>query len=87
MHLKRLVHVVKLVPKPACAFQVAEIVASAHFGDLIEFAYPVGYSHWGVYDGDGYVVHFAVAGRKTYNNFSQTGVKRFPPSTHLPRCS
>jgi len=29
---------------------------------LIEFAYPIGYSHWGVYDEDGYVIHFAVAG-------------------------
>ncbi|XP_060786941.1 phospholipase A and acyltransferase 4-like [Neoarius graeffei] len=41
--------------------QVAEIKASAHFGDLIEFVYPIGYSHWGVYDGDGYIIHFAVA--------------------------
>ncbi|MCI4380490.1 hypothetical protein PGIGA_G00240650 [Pangasianodon gigas] len=62
MQLNRVAHVVKLVPKPACAVQVAEIEASAHFGDLIEFAYPIGYSHWGVYDGDGYVIHFAVAG-------------------------
>ncbi|KAF5889073.1 death effector domain-containing protein-like, partial [Clarias magur] len=41
--------------------QVADIEASAHYGDLIEFSYPIGYSHWGVYDGDGHVVHFAVA--------------------------
>lgn len=50
--------------------QVAEIEASAQFGDLIEFAYPVGYSHWGVYDGDGYVIHFAVAGRKNNSRVS-----------------
>ncbi|XP_034029020.1 uncharacterized protein LOC117512896 [Thalassophryne amazonica] len=41
--------------------QVDEIVSTAEFGDLIEFSYPVGFSHWGVYDGDGCVVHFAVA--------------------------
>ncbi|KAG7273363.1 hypothetical protein CRUP_022906, partial [Coryphaenoides rupestris] len=35
------------------------------FGDLIEFAYPIGYSHWGVYDEDGFVVHFAVADQGT----------------------
>lgn len=41
--------------------QIEEIVSTAQFGDLIEFAYPIGYSHWGVYDEDGFVVHFAVA--------------------------
>ncbi|XP_070696444.1 phospholipase A and acyltransferase 2 [Pempheris klunzingeri] len=41
--------------------QVAHIVSTAKFGDLIEFSYPIGYSHWGVYDEDGYVIHFAVA--------------------------
>ncbi|XP_065104492.1 phospholipase A and acyltransferase 2-like [Paramisgurnus dabryanus] len=41
--------------------QVEHIVSTAQFGDLIEFAYPIGYAHWGVYDGDGYIVHFAVA--------------------------
>ncbi|XP_030641012.1 phospholipase A and acyltransferase 3-like [Chanos chanos] len=45
--------------------KVNNIVATAQFGDLIEFAYPERwpylkwYSHWGVYDGDGYVIHFA----------------------------
>uniref|UniRef100_A0A8C5H9Y6 Si:ch211-229n2.7 n=1 Tax=Gouania willdenowi TaxID=441366 RepID=A0A8C5H9Y6_GOUWI len=37
------------------------IMYTAKFGDLIEFSYPIGYSHWALYDGDGYVVHFAVA--------------------------
>ncbi|XP_066515497.1 phospholipase A and acyltransferase 2-like [Hoplias malabaricus] len=41
--------------------QVAEVLATAQFGNLIEFCYPIGYSHWGVYDGEGYVIHFAVA--------------------------
>ncbi|XP_044066937.1 phospholipase A and acyltransferase 2-like isoform X2 [Siniperca chuatsi] len=41
--------------------QVDGIVSTAQFGDLIEFSYPMGYSHWGVYDEDGYVIHFAVA--------------------------
>lgn len=41
--------------------QIENIVSTAQFGDLIEFAYPIGYSHWGVYDEDGFVVHFAVA--------------------------
>ncbi|KAG5282025.1 hypothetical protein AALO_G00051430 [Alosa alosa] len=41
--------------------QVEDIIANAQFGDLIEFSYPVGFSHWGVYDGDGHVIHFAVA--------------------------
>ncbi|XP_064155812.1 phospholipase A and acyltransferase 2 [Anguilla rostrata] len=41
--------------------QVREVVSNAQFGDLIEFSYPIGYSHWGVYDDDGHVIHFAVA--------------------------
>ncbi|XP_023126874.1 phospholipase A and acyltransferase 4-like [Amphiprion ocellaris] len=40
--------------------QVEHIVTNGKFGDLIEFDYPIGFSHWGVYDEDGYVVHFAV---------------------------
>lgn len=42
--------------------QVEEVVSSAKFGDLIEYTYPIGYSHWAVYDDEGYVFHFAVAG-------------------------
>jgi len=68
-------YVVKLVLKPVtlageiltdwnCHAQVEQVVSSAQFGDLIEFSYPIGYSHWGVYDGDGYVIHFAVAGKR-----------------------
>ncbi|XP_029974831.1 phospholipase A and acyltransferase 4-like [Salarias fasciatus] len=41
--------------------QVREVVSAARFGDLIEFSYPIGYSHWGVYDEDGFVIHFAVS--------------------------
>ncbi|KAM4609864.1 phospholipase A and acyltransferase 2-like [Polymixia lowei] len=41
--------------------QIEEIVSTAKFGDLIEFAYPIGYSHWGVYVENGHVIHFAVA--------------------------
>ncbi|XP_066566042.1 phospholipase A and acyltransferase 2 isoform X2 [Amia ocellicauda] len=41
--------------------QVSQVISTARFGDLIEFSYPVGYSHWGVYDEDGYILHFAVA--------------------------
>ncbi|KTF77756.1 hypothetical protein cypCar_00019655 [Cyprinus carpio] len=41
--------------------QVEQVVSTAQFGDLIEFSYPIGYAHWGVYDGDGYVIHFSVA--------------------------
>uniref|UniRef100_A0A8C2EY01 LRAT domain-containing protein n=1 Tax=Cyprinus carpio TaxID=7962 RepID=A0A8C2EY01_CYPCA len=37
---------------------VEQVVSTAQFGDLIEFSYPIGYAHWGVYDGDGYVIHF-----------------------------
>ncbi|KAJ8370111.1 hypothetical protein SKAU_G00101390 [Synaphobranchus kaupii] len=44
-----------------CFWQVREVVSNAQFGDLIEFAYPIGYSHWGVYDDDGHVIHFGVA--------------------------
>lgn len=42
--------------------QAEEIASTAKFGDLIEFSYPIGYSHWGVYVEDGNVIHFAVAG-------------------------
>lgn len=69
---------VKPIPKPTCAVQVVEIEASAHFGDLIEFSYPIGYSHWGVYDGDGHIIHFAVAGRKAYRSVSHAGSAGFP---------
>uniref|UniRef100_A0A3Q3LHI1 LRAT domain-containing protein n=1 Tax=Mastacembelus armatus TaxID=205130 RepID=A0A3Q3LHI1_9TELE len=48
--------------------QVDEIVSSGKFGDLIEFSYPIGYSHWGVYDGDGNVVHFAVTGENNIHS-------------------
>lgn len=44
--------------------QVIKIVSTATLGDLIEFSYPIGYSHWAVYDKDGYVIHFAVAGKE-----------------------
>ncbi|KAG1972001.1 phospholipase A and acyltransferase [Pimephales promelas] len=56
--------------------QVEQVVSSAQFGDLIEFSYPIGYSHWGVYDGDGYVIHFAVADEtqvmSSFRGFLQT---------------
>uniref|UniRef100_A0A673HG02 HRAS-like suppressor 2 n=1 Tax=Sinocyclocheilus rhinocerous TaxID=307959 RepID=A0A673HG02_9TELE len=43
--------------------------------NLIEFSYPIGYAHWGVYDGDGYVIHFAVAGK--HENFHlKTKIRR-----------
>uniref|UniRef100_A0A3Q3F9G9 LRAT domain-containing protein n=1 Tax=Labrus bergylta TaxID=56723 RepID=A0A3Q3F9G9_9LABR len=47
-------------------------VATAKFGDLIEFSYPIGYSHWGVNDRDGYVIHFAVSGEDNieYNAYA-----------------
>uniref|UniRef100_A0A8C2AHD6 LRAT domain-containing protein n=1 Tax=Cyprinus carpio TaxID=7962 RepID=A0A8C2AHD6_CYPCA len=38
-----------------------QVVSTAQFGDLIEFSYPIGYAHWGVYDGDGYTI-FPVCG-------------------------
>nr|XP_049613635.1 phospholipase A and acyltransferase 4 isoform X2 [Syngnathus scovelli] len=40
--------------------QIEEISSKAKFGDLIEFSFPVGYSHWAVYDDDGHVIHLAV---------------------------
>ncbi|XP_067249666.1 phospholipase A and acyltransferase 2-like [Chanodichthys erythropterus] len=56
--------------------QVEQVISSAQFGDLIEFSYPIGYSHWGVYDGDGYVIHFGVADEtqvmSTFRGFLQT---------------
>ncbi len=75
-------YVVKLVLKPVtaingcnldrlnCRAQVEQVVSTAQFGDLVEFTYPVGYSHWGVYDGDGYIIHFAVAGKHENIHFS-----------------
>ncbi|XP_078143216.1 phospholipase A and acyltransferase 1-like [Centroberyx gerrardi] len=42
--------------------QIDKNVSTAETGDLIEFAYPgTGFSLWGVYDGDGHVIHFGVA--------------------------
>ncbi|KAK1801458.1 hypothetical protein P4O66_022719 [Electrophorus voltai] len=49
-------------PKPDLHdVQVAELSNTAQFGDLIEFSYAIGYSHWGVYNEYGYIIHFAVA--------------------------
>ncbi|KAI5092971.1 hypothetical protein C0J45_17362 [Silurus meridionalis] len=45
----------------ACSAQIKDIIACGKLGDLIEFSYPIGFSHWGVYVGTGRVVHFAVA--------------------------
>uniref|UniRef100_A0A8P4G6N4 LRAT domain-containing protein n=1 Tax=Dicentrarchus labrax TaxID=13489 RepID=A0A8P4G6N4_DICLA len=52
-----------------------KIVSTAKIGDLIEFSYPMGYSHWGVYDGDGHVIHFAVQG--WFGEFG-TRIRRVP---------
>ncbi|KAM9778163.1 phospholipase A and acyltransferase 2-like isoform 1-T1 [Syngnathus typhle] len=40
--------------------QIEEISSKAKFGDLIEFSFPIGYSHWAVYDDDGHVIHLPV---------------------------
>lgn len=59
--------------------QVEEIVSTAKFGDLIEFSYPIGYSHWGVYDEDGYVIHFAVAEEGQLMNTIRTSLQTIFP--------
>ncbi|XP_071393930.1 phospholipase A and acyltransferase 4-like [Centroberyx affinis] len=42
--------------------QIDKNVSTAEIGDLIEFVYQgTGFSLWGVYDGDGHVIHFGVA--------------------------
>ncbi|KAM3873337.1 phospholipase A and acyltransferase 4-like [Diretmus argenteus] len=42
--------------------QVDKNLSTAEIGDLIEFTYPsAGVSCWGVYVGDGHVIHFGVA--------------------------
>uniref|UniRef100_A0A3B1JFL7 Si:ch211-229n2.7 n=1 Tax=Astyanax mexicanus TaxID=7994 RepID=A0A3B1JFL7_ASTMX len=48
------------------------------FGDLIEFSYPIGFSHWGMYEGDGHVVHFAVGVFPSSGNIllGQTMIRR-----------
>ncbi|XP_057679546.1 uncharacterized protein LOC130907989 isoform X1 [Corythoichthys intestinalis] len=46
--------------------QIEEISSSAKFGDLIEYTSPMGFSHWAVYDDDGHVIHFALAGYLRY---------------------
>ncbi|XP_071379580.1 phospholipase A and acyltransferase 2-like [Centroberyx affinis] len=61
--------------------QIEEIISTAKFGDLIEFSYPIGYSHWGVYDEDGHVIHFAVADEGRMMNNVRTYVQ-----TVLPVC-
>ncbi|KAM9439154.1 phospholipase A and acyltransferase 2-like [Clarias gariepinus] len=45
----------------ASSAEIKNIIRCGQLGDLIEFKYPIGFSHWGVYEGDGQVVHFAVA--------------------------
>lgn len=59
--------------------QVKEIASTAQFGDLIEFSYPIGYSHWGVYDKDGHVLHFAVAEEGRLMNSIRTSLQRYIP--------
>uniref|UniRef100_A0A3Q1JXC0 LRAT domain-containing protein n=1 Tax=Anabas testudineus TaxID=64144 RepID=A0A3Q1JXC0_ANATE len=60
--------------------EVDQIISTAKFGDLIEFSYPIGYSHWGVYADDGYVVHFAVAEGWSVINLllGETMIRRVP---------
>ncbi|XP_061668273.1 phospholipase A and acyltransferase 2-like [Syngnathoides biaculeatus] len=59
--------------------QIEEIASSAKFGDLIEFSYPIGYSHWGVYDEDGHVIHFAVADEGQLMNQLRTSLQSLFP--------
>ncbi|XP_034387026.1 phospholipase A and acyltransferase 4-like [Cyclopterus lumpus] len=59
--------------------QVEEIISTAKCGDLIEFAYPIGYSHWGVYDEDGHVIHFAVADEKQLMSNIRTYLQKIFP--------
>lgn len=59
-----MVHIVICANAFVYQTQVKNIVSTAKFGDLIEFSYPIGYSHWAVYDEGGYIIHFAVAGKK-----------------------
>ncbi|XP_029132529.2 phospholipase A and acyltransferase 1-like [Labrus bergylta] len=63
--------------------QTDEVVATAKFGDLIEFSYPIGYSHWGVNDRDGYVIHFAVSDEGKLMNTIRTNLQRALPSGDL----
>ncbi|XP_068610108.1 phospholipase A and acyltransferase 2-like [Brachionichthys hirsutus] len=58
-----------------------ERVSTAKFGDLIEFAYPIGYSHWAVYDEDGHVFHFAIADEGTLKTNIRNRLQ-----TWLPLC-
>lgn len=45
--------------------QTDQSVSTAETGDLIEFVNPLlGLSLWGVYVGEGYVIHFGVGGKK-----------------------
>ncbi|XP_042336996.1 phospholipase A and acyltransferase 2-like [Plectropomus leopardus] len=59
--------------------QVEEIESTAKFGDMIEFSYPIGYSHWGVYDEDGHVIHFAVADEGQLMNRIRTSIESWLP--------
>nr|XP_057921385.1 phospholipase A and acyltransferase 2-like [Doryrhamphus excisus] len=59
--------------------QIEEIVSKAKFGDLIEFSYPIGYSHWGVYHTVGHVIHFAVAEESTIMRNVRTSLQNLFP--------
>ncbi|XP_077409555.1 phospholipase A and acyltransferase 2-like [Vanacampus margaritifer] len=59
--------------------QIEAIASTAQFGDLIEFSYPIGYSHWGVYDKDGHVIHFAVADEGHMMNNIRTSLQSMFP--------
>ncbi|CDQ71744.1 unnamed protein product [Oncorhynchus mykiss] len=40
-----------------CSLHIDDILSATKFGDLIELSYPIGYSHLGVYDEDGHIIH------------------------------
>ncbi|XP_028309746.1 retinoic acid receptor responder protein 3-like isoform X2 [Gouania willdenowi] len=61
--------------------QLVMIMYTAKFGDLIEFSYPIGYSHWALYDGDGYVVHFAVADENWATYMFRSSLETMLPSS------
>ncbi|XP_037628422.1 phospholipase A and acyltransferase 4-like [Sebastes umbrosus] len=59
--------------------QVEQINSTAKLGDLIEFSYPIGYSHWAVYDEDKHVFHFAVADEGKLMNNVRTAIQALLP--------
>ncbi|TDH11877.1 hypothetical protein EPR50_G00065110 [Perca flavescens] len=66
--------------------QIDQSVSTAEFGDLIEFAHPwSGLSLWGVYVGEGHVIHFGVGDENMTQRACRSLLQQIVPKSNGDR--